>query len=254
MEMDVDVEGRAKALDKRDRAAQGLFDSSLPCTPPLSSEQRSQEQVQSQANQLGLPGQQKAQPFGHRADPLAKWDCREDMVPQVSSRVCHPTRRTGRTDAAVFAGKGDEQLVAAARAADAGEAVFQDAAAQVALELALNEGRQFAAWVPLRRIGQEGGEVFADELMQRRVFGFAPVVTNPAPRTAAIWRCRRRFRREHRAGLFKRCAKRLRLHVPTQRLGDLQRPAVRISDLGCFSDGVGTSGPSGASSPASHAT
>ena len=34
-------------------------------------------------------------------------------------------------------------------------------------------------------------------------------------------------------------------------LGDLPRPAVRISDLGCFSDGVGTPGPCGTSSPAS---
>ena len=95
----------------------------------------------SQANQLGLPGEQRAQAFGHRADPLAKRDCRKDRVAQVGGRVCHSTCRTGRTDAAVFAGKCNEQLVAAGRAADAGEAVFQNTAAQVALELALNEVR-----------------------------------------------------------------------------------------------------------------
>ena len=39
---------------------------------------------------------------------------------------------------------GAEQLVAAGRAADASEAVFQEAAAQVALGFALNKGRQFA--------------------------------------------------------------------------------------------------------------
>ena len=104
MEVDVDMEGRAKALDKRDCAAQRLFDSLLPCTPPLPREQGSQGQ--SQANQLGLPGQQKAQAFGHRADPLAKRDGREDLIAQVGGRVGHPTRRTGRTDAAVVAGKG----------------------------------------------------------------------------------------------------------------------------------------------------
>ena len=53
------------------------------------------------------------------------------MVPKVRRGVGHPSSRARRTHAAIFTGKRDEQLVGASDAAKAGEAVAQQAGADI---------------------------------------------------------------------------------------------------------------------------
>ena len=101
---------------------------------------------------------------------------REHAVSKVRRRVGHAPCTAGRTHAAILAGKSDEQLVAASRTANAGEAVAENAAAQVALELLGDEGREVAAGVAIGSFSEERGEVFADNSVQQRLFRFAVLV------------------------------------------------------------------------------
>jgi hypothetical protein len=67
------------------------------------------------------------------------------VIDKVRCRVGHAARGARRADAAAFTREGDEDLVGAGLAADAGEAMGEDAAAQVLGELALDVARQAAA-------------------------------------------------------------------------------------------------------------
>jgi hypothetical protein len=59
--------------------------------------------------------------------------------------VCHAPRRTRGTDASALAREGNQDLIVARLATDAGEAMGEDAAAQVLGEFALDMARQAAA-------------------------------------------------------------------------------------------------------------
>jgi hypothetical protein len=67
----------------------------------------------------------------------------------------------------------------ASRTADAGEAVAEESAAQVALKLGANEARQFTAGIALLRFDEEGGQIFADDAVKQRFFGLATLVADP---------------------------------------------------------------------------
>ncbi len=93
--------------------------------------------------------------------------------------VRHAPSGARRTQAAVFAGEGGEQLLAAGGTADPGEAVAKQAAAQVALELAGNEVGEFAAGVAFCGFGQERSQVLANDAVQQRPLGLSAPVANP---------------------------------------------------------------------------
>jgi hypothetical protein len=63
----------------------------------------------------------------------------------VRRRVCHAACCVGRTDASAFAREGNQDLLVARLAADAGEAMGDDAATQVLGELSLDVARQATA-------------------------------------------------------------------------------------------------------------
>ena len=77
------------------------------------------------------------------------------MVDQMRCGVCHPARRTRRTQAAAFAAKRDDDLLIARRAAYPREAVGENTAAQVLGEFALDVTRQ-AAIVGIPEFGEQG--------------------------------------------------------------------------------------------------
>ena len=177
MDMDIQVQSRPKSLNEGDGTAQGSRDALLPGAATLPGEQRAQKQPQHEADELGTPRQKEAQALRKGEDPLSHRDGREHAVSKVRRRVGHAPCTAGRTHAAILAGKSDEQLVAASRTANAGEAVAENAAAQVALELLGDEGREVAAGVAIGSFSEERGEVFADNSVQQRLFRFATLVT-----------------------------------------------------------------------------
>jgi len=80
-------------------------------------------------------------------------------------------------DAAALAGEGDELLVGAAGAADADEAVAQQAAFEKALELSLDEaGIAGAVLGALAGVGEKLLEVVGDGLVEGGLGGFAALV------------------------------------------------------------------------------
>ena len=95
-------------------------------------------------------------------------------------RVCHAPGTAGRTDATILAGKGHKNLVATGRTADAGEAVAQNAAAQVALELLGDERREVAA-------GVAGSVRIAALQVQRYLCRLCVVTTKRRSTTEISW-------------------------------------------------------------------
>jgi hypothetical protein len=80
-------------------------------------------------------------------------------------------------DAATLAGEGHETLGGAVVTPEAGEAVGQDAAAQVGAEVLLDPARHaLAPWVSLGGPGQEGLEVVLDDGVEGRGGGPAAAV------------------------------------------------------------------------------
>jgi hypothetical protein len=93
----------------------------------------------------------------------------------------------GGADAAPLAGEGDEALGGAGVATHAGEAMGQDAAAQVGAEVVLDPaGHALAAGVGFGGVSQEGLEVVLDEGVERRVGGLAPAVDGGAGASRAL--------------------------------------------------------------------
>ena len=79
--------------------------------------------------------------------------------------------------AASLATERDDDLVVAGLAADAREAVGEDAAAEVGGELALDVAREAAAvWIRVAQLGEEGLRVARDQLVQHRPLGGAALV------------------------------------------------------------------------------
>jgi hypothetical protein len=97
-----------------------------------------QEDMQHGGDRLWLPFQIPAQPLGHRQHPLAHRQRREDVIDQVGVGLGHASGIARGADATPLAGEGHQEIVAALGTAGAGEAVGQDAALQVAAQLALH--------------------------------------------------------------------------------------------------------------------
>ena len=101
------------------------------------------------------------------------------MVSKMCRRVGRPLPSARWTEPPILAGKGHQQLIVASSAADAGEAVAEEFAAQVALKFGANEARQFTAGIALLRFGEEGSQIFADDAMEQSLFGLATPVADP---------------------------------------------------------------------------
>ena len=199
MDMDIQVQSRPKSLNEGDGTAQGSRDALLPGAATLPGEQRAQKQPQHEADELGTPRQKEAQALGKGEDPLSHREGREHAVAKVRRRVGHAPCTAGRTHAAILAGKSDEQLVAASRTANAGEAVAENAAAQISLKLGADEGGDVAAGIALGRVGQKRGEVCAHDAVQQRLFRLSTLIAEGRSGRAVCLRPGFRCRSEHRS-------------------------------------------------------
>ena len=93
---------------------------------------RPQEHAEQAAGDFGLLAQVvPSDALGDRQHPLAERDPGQDLVDQVGGGLDHAARRARGTDIAALATEGDQEVVAAAGAVDAGEPVGQDAALQI---------------------------------------------------------------------------------------------------------------------------
>jgi hypothetical protein len=90
--------------------------------------------------------------------------------------IRHPATSTRRTESPAFAREGDEPIVTARVAVDAKESVGEDAAREIAADLAFDEAGDGS---PRRSCaGEEGLEFVADDLMEKGLLGrvtFVPV-------------------------------------------------------------------------------
>jgi hypothetical protein len=82
----------------------------------------------------------------------------------MRAEVVHAPRRARGTDPAIFTRPRDEELILAALAFHAGEAVRENSALEVALEFALDKTRQsLSAFVAIARPREKSFQVPLDE-------------------------------------------------------------------------------------------
>jgi hypothetical protein len=88
------------------------------------------------------------------------------VVGEVGGHLHHAAGVAGGADAAPLAGEGDEALGGARVAADTGDAVGEDAAAEVGAEVCLHPARYtVAVGVGRGGLGEEGLEVVLDQAL-----------------------------------------------------------------------------------------
>ena len=139
--MVVQIEGRAEALDLVDGAREATVDAVRQGLAGVETEDRAQEDPPHGAAQLGVEGEQVAQAPGERDHPLPLRDLGQDVVHQMRRALGHPAPPARRTEAATLAREGHQEVRAAGEAVEAAEAVGQDAAGEVAAQLALDVQR-----------------------------------------------------------------------------------------------------------------
>ena len=118
-----------------------------------------QEEPQGSTLQLGITLQEVAQAPGHRQDPLAHRQRRQDVIGEMRCRRDHAPRIARWAHAAPLAGERDQEVVAALPAPRAGKAMRKDSTFQVTAELALHIGRhRRGVVVAVAALGEPGLE------------------------------------------------------------------------------------------------
>jgi hypothetical protein len=135
----IPVRGLRAALDEGDRTEQRVLDRAQAKLRLRSATkratQRDDERGEHVGAQLPVVAHRVAQPPRQRADPLTNRDLREHLVDEVGRDVSHTPTRAWRAESAFFARMRHDRRLAAAAASKVGEAMLEDAAAQVCLEL-----------------------------------------------------------------------------------------------------------------------
>lgn len=167
VEVHVQVEAAAEALDERDAAAAGaiagLGEGALQLEELLS------EEPQQARFELRVACDAHVEVGRQGEDVLPQRDVREHMVDEVRGGLGRAPGGAAGAERAVLAGKGDEALLLALRAADADEAFGQNAAVEVAAQGAADVARGVAR-------GEECAQVLADDPVQRDLTGLAAAV------------------------------------------------------------------------------
>ena len=132
------------------------------------------EETQDGARERGVVGEAIAEREGQREHPLPHGDLRQDPIHQVGGCVGHTPPAAGGTEAAALAREGDDAVQAAGVAVHAHEAAGEDAAAEEAPELALDEAGHRA--LTGLRAGQEGLELRLNHSVEDTLLGAAACV------------------------------------------------------------------------------
>jgi hypothetical protein len=194
MEMHVRIEQGAKAVDEGDGADAGARTGARAALAQALLHHR-EEDMQGQ----GLDGRIILQVLAHRQHPLAHRHARHDVVGEMGGGFDHAPgvmtegnpRGTGGTDAATLARIRDEKIVAALGASDAGKAVGEDAAFEVAAEFPFDMGRRKAALPGIAGAFELGrqvslhGAVEQGPTRERRTASSLPVWSPPTRRSRA---------------------------------------------------------------------
>nr|WP_234413820.1 hypothetical protein [Ideonella sp. A 288] len=111
VQVDVEVGGRAEALDQRDGAAVA-FVGLEPGLPHQMARDHALYHLQHRRDQFRLRGQQQAQRDRQGQHPLPHWDMRDDVVHQVRRGLRHTPRAARRAEPATLAAEGQQLVVA----------------------------------------------------------------------------------------------------------------------------------------------
>ncbi len=141
--------------------------------------------------QLGMCGEEATKRDRKREHPLAHRHPGDDVIDQVGGGLGHAPGATARAEATLLTRKGDELLMGTVGATQAQEAVGQYAALEKGIEFVFDEIGQARSSLKLD-LGQEGLEVFLNQLIEDGVFG------TPAFVVYAFSRRRRLNRLVHR--------------------------------------------------------
>ena len=145
--MYVELQRRAETLNEGDGAGMSCIQACSFGSSPRDGEEGADAELQDAGEEPGVAGEQIAQSIGEREDTLSIGNLRKHVVFEVDGGIRCSACAAGRTDAALFAGEGDEEVLAAFIAAEAEEAaVFgdatEDAASQVGVEMSLDVSRE----------------------------------------------------------------------------------------------------------------
>jgi hypothetical protein len=163
MEVEVGVEGGAKAVEEGD-GADLRVGPGVGTAVSQSGPDGAEQDPEHGPGEGGVVVEEGADPLGDGEHPLADRQRRQDVVIEMSGDLHHAPGVAGGADAATLAGEGHEALGGAVVAPDAGEAVGQDAAAEVGPEVLLDPPRHaLAPWISLGDLGQESLEVVLDD-------------------------------------------------------------------------------------------
>ena len=188
-----------EALYERDGAA--LWRSHFPVlsrAPPEFGEEGTQEGAEHFARESRVVGTAITERVWKREHPLADRDFGQNAVDEVCRGLRHAVTAATWAKAPAFAREGDQAVEAAIVAAQAQEAMGEDAAAQEGMELLLDEaGYGLLASLCAR---QEGLEFLPDDVVEDALFGAMSRVG--ALRTSAL-RVRRMWSVGRLGGILK---------------------------------------------------
>ena len=117
MEMDVELEAAAEALDDRQRARLAGPDAVGARSARMEREEGAGTHAQHGAAQGMIPGQTVAQAIGQREDPLTSRRLREHRLDECRRVFGHAAPATARAEAAALAGEGQKAFEGAVGAA-----------------------------------------------------------------------------------------------------------------------------------------
>ena len=139
VEVNVQVQRRAKALDQR-HGAGVAGGSGEACLLQQEAGNRAPDGVQYQRQRSGISSQQESQRKGQRQHPLAQRTRGQHLISEQRCRLGHAPTAARGTKAALLAAECYELLAMAVLAAHAQKALVQSAALQVGVKLLLHIG------------------------------------------------------------------------------------------------------------------
>ena len=142
-----------------------------------------QEQAQGSTLEIGVAVQEVAQPLGHRQDPLAHRQRRQDVIGEMRRGRHHAPGIARWTHAPALAREGDQEVVPTLPAPGPGKAVCEDSAFQVMAELPLHTFRHRPLVIVIvAALGEPGLEVLLDAAIEHALARTA----RPIPRRCAV--------------------------------------------------------------------
>ena len=153
MNVPIECEGRVEALDERDGSAAGVLaaawgakdDAVVARVPSLPSEDDAETECEDLCGQFGIAREVIANASRECDDVLSNGDKGDNAVDEVSGGIVHASCGAGGAQTAALAGECDQDLGLAVVAFYAGEALFEEAAIEVAAQLAIDVRRQATA-------------------------------------------------------------------------------------------------------------